>query len=125
MADYRLRTPAAAKMKRAGVSELHLDLVMNPDISADVAARKGARTLVGFAAETERLLENATDKLVRKGYDLIVANDVSRPEIGFDSDRNEVLVIGPQRDQVLRVSEAPKREVARRILDRVLEVRRG
>jgi len=125
VADYRPRTPAAAKMKRAGVSELHLDLVMNPDISADVAARKGARTLVGFAAETERLLENATDKLVRKGYDLIVANDVSRPEIGFDSDRNEVLVIGPQRDQVLRVSEAPKREVARRILDRVLEVRRG
>jgi phosphopantothenoylcysteine synthetase/decarboxylase len=58
-------------------------------------------------------------------YDLIVGNDVSRSEIGFDSDRNEVVVIGPKPDQVLRVADAPKREVARRILDRVLEVRRA
>jgi phosphopantothenoylcysteine decarboxylase / phosphopantothenate---cysteine ligase len=125
VADYRPRNPAGSKLKRAGVDALAIELVMNPDISAEVAARKGTRTVVGFAAETERLLENATDKLVRKGYDLIVGNDVSRPEIGFDSDRNEVLVIGPQQDQVLRVPEASKREVARRILDRIREVRRG
>ena len=125
VADYRVRSAAASKIKRAGKAELSVELVANPDISVAVAARKGGRILVGFAAETERLLENATDKLVRKGYDLIVGNDVSRPEIGFDSDRNEVLVIGPKPDQVLRVSEAPKRDVARRILDRVLEVRRG
>jgi phosphopantothenoylcysteine decarboxylase/phosphopantothenate--cysteine ligase len=125
VADYRPRTAQATKIKRAGRSELAIDLVVNPDISVAVASRKGARTVVGFAAETERLLENATDKMVRKGYDLIVGNDVSRPEIGFDSDRNEVLVIGPKPDQVLRVPEAPKREIARRILDRVLEVRRG
>jgi phosphopantothenoylcysteine decarboxylase / phosphopantothenate---cysteine ligase len=125
VADYRPRHAAASKLKRAGKDELALELVSNPDISVAVAERKGGRTLVGFAAETERLLENATDKLVRKRYDLIVGNDVSLPGIAFDSDRNEVLVIGPKPDQVLRVAEAPKREVARRILDRVLEVRRG
>jgi phosphopantothenoylcysteine decarboxylase/phosphopantothenate--cysteine ligase len=125
VADYRPRTAFAKKIKRAGTPELHVELVANPDVSVAVASRKGGRTVVGFAAETERLLENATDKLVRKGYDLIVGNDVSRSEIGFDSDRNEVVVIGPKPDQVLRVADAPKREVARRILDRVLEVRRA
>jgi len=124
VADYRPREAAPSKLKRAGVQTLSVDLVSNPDISAAVAQRKGSRTLVGFAAETERLIENATDKLLRKGYDLIVGNDVSRSDIAFHADRNEVVVIGPGPQDVRHLAIAPKREIASLILDRVLEVRR-
>ncbi len=123
VADYRVERASAQKIKRAGHPELSLELVANPDISAEVAARKGNRIVVGFAAETRDLIENATDKLERKRYDLIVANDVSRPEIGFDSDRNEVWIIGPQPQDRRAVPEASKADVARQILDRITELR--
>jgi phosphopantothenoylcysteine decarboxylase / phosphopantothenate---cysteine ligase len=123
VSDYRVAAPAARKMKREGRTSLSLELVQNPDISVEVARRKGSRLLVGFAAETEELLRNAREKRARKGYDLIVANDVSRPEIGFSSDNNEVLLIGPQDADVVQVPEGSKRDVARRILDRVAELR--
>jgi len=122
VADYRVRDASDQKIKRAGKAELSLELVANPDISAEVSARKGRRIVVGFAAETKDLIANATDKLTRKGYDLIVANDVSRPEIGFDSDRNEVWILGPTAGEQRCVAEAAKSEVARQILDRILEL---
>jgi phosphopantothenoylcysteine decarboxylase/phosphopantothenate--cysteine ligase len=87
--------------------------------------KRGSRTVVGFAAETEALLENARAKLARKGCDLIVANDVSRADIGFDVDRNEVVIVGPRAEDVRELARAPKSEIAARILERVLEVRRG
>ena len=96
----------------------------NPDILAEVVASRGSTTVVGFAAETNDLLENARAKLVRKGCDLIVANDVSRSDIGFDADRNEVLIVGPRVEDVRAVPVARKSEIAVSILDRVLEVRR-
>jgi phosphopantothenoylcysteine decarboxylase/phosphopantothenate--cysteine ligase len=83
---------------------------------AEVGAKKGKRILVGFAAETENLLKNAKTKLAAKDMDLIVANDVSKPGIGFGSDENEVTIIG--RDgSVLEVPRLPKLEVGNRILD--------
>jgi len=125
VADYTPASPVERKMKREKVDALSLELVKTTDILAEVVRRRGARTVVGFAAETESLLENARAKLVRKGCDLIVANDVSRADIGFDVDRNEVLVVGPRPEDVRELAFAPKSEIAARILERVLEVRRG
>jgi phosphopantothenoylcysteine decarboxylase/phosphopantothenate--cysteine ligase len=123
VADYRVAEPARDKIKHEDRPSLQLELVENPDISLAVAKRKGRRILVGFAAETSRVLENARDKLARKGYDLIVANDVSRAGIGFDSDRNEVAILGPGPEESVHVPETSKREVARTILDRIAGLR--
>ena len=122
VSDYRVAVPAERKMKR-GRDEVVVRLVPNPDILAEVGRRKGGRTVVGFAAETHDVLGYAREKLVQKGCDLIVANDVSRSDVGFDVDRNEVWIVGPDPEDVLHVPAAPKREIAARILDRVRQVR--
>ncbi len=123
VADYRIAQRAAQKLKRETQEGMMLELVRNPDILAELVAAKGRRTIVGFAAETEHVLENARAKLERKGCDLIVANDVSRTDTGFDVDRNEVWILGPSVDDVNAVPAASKREVAARILDRIRQVR--
>jgi phosphopantothenoylcysteine decarboxylase/phosphopantothenate--cysteine ligase len=124
VADYTPAKVEDKKMKREKADSLVLELVRNPDILAEVVRRRGSRTVVGFAAETDHVIENARGKLASKGCDLIVANDVSRKDIGFDVDRNEVLILGPGPDDLREVREGPKSEVAARILERVLEVRR-
>ncbi len=124
VADYAPARAQEKKLKRENADSLTLELVRNPDILAEVVKRRGGRTVVGFAAETDHLLENARGKLARKGCDLIVANDVSRGDIGFDVDRNEVVILGPGPEDLREVPEGPKSEIAARILERVLEVRR-
>lgn len=124
VADYAPVRAEAVKIKREKRDALSLELVRNPDILAEVVSNRGTRTVVGFAAETNDLLENARAKLVRKGCDLIVANDVSRADIGFDVDRNEVVIVGPLPEDVREVPAAKKAEIAASILARVLEVRR-
>ncbi len=116
VADY---APAAAdsKIKRSG-GALTLTLEENPDILAELGRDKGDRLLVGFAAETERVVENARDKLRRKNLDWIVANDVSRQDIGFDAPDNAVTIVGRQGDPI-EVAKAGKAEIAERILDAV------
>jgi len=91
VADYRVRNAAAQKIK--GKRDLTLDLVPNPDILAEVARRSTGAFIVGFAAETNDVVANARAKLEAKGIDLLVANDVSRRDIGFDAEDNEVLLI--------------------------------
>ncbi len=125
VSDYRLARPVDSKLKK-GEESLTLELVPNPDILKEVGALKGARILVGFAAETGDLLRQAERKLKEKNLDLIVANDVSKEGAGFSHDTNVVLIL----DQDGGVEELPllqKRQVARRILDRVvlLRQRRG
>jgi phosphopantothenoylcysteine decarboxylase/phosphopantothenate--cysteine ligase, prokaryotic len=89
--DYRARSYAAQKIKRSG--DATLDLVANPDIAREISARRHpGQVVVGFAAETENVRENALRKIEAKGLDLIVANDVSRPGDGFASDTNTVRV---------------------------------
>ncbi len=122
VADYSVKSPSERKLKRADRPELVLELVQNPDLSKEVGSRKEGRIVVTFAAETEDLIENARAKLERKGCDLVVANDVSRSDIGFGADQNEVSIIGPDPLEVIHVPFALKREVAERILDRVREV---
>lgn len=97
VADYRPAEVAPQKIKKTGET-LELHLVRNPDIIADVAARMPRPFTVGFAAETEDVLRHARQKLLRKGLDLVIANDVSRSDIGFGSDHNEVHVVSADGD---------------------------
>jgi phosphopantothenoylcysteine decarboxylase/phosphopantothenate--cysteine ligase len=124
VADYRFESPGTQKMKR-GYDELMIRLVPNPDILAEVSRQKRSRTVVGFAAETQNVIDQATRKLEQKGCDLIVANDVSRADVGFDVDRNEVWIIGPTPSEVVHVPPCSKREVAVQLLGRIREVRRA
>jgi phosphopantothenoylcysteine decarboxylase / phosphopantothenate---cysteine ligase len=121
VADYRVRRPAEQKIK--GKRDLTLELTPNPDILAEVAARaSGAAFIVGFAAETHDVVANARAKLQAKGIDLLVANDVSRRDIGFDAEDNEVLLIdrwGGGR----ALPRMPKAAVADVILDEILALR--
>ena len=125
VSDYYVQNVAAEKIKRTGPIELRL--APNPDILADLGSLRKAEgkrspVLIGFAAETTNMLENARAKLANKGVDAIVVNDVSRFDIGFNSDENEVSIVTA--DETLHVARAAKREVAQRILDAALRVRR-
>ena len=120
VADYRAVKPSDTKIK--GKRDLTLALTPNPDILAEVAARRTGAFIVGFAAETNDVAANARAKLESKGIDLLVANDVSRREIGFDADDNEVLLIdrwGGSRS----LPRMPKTAVADAILSEILALR--
>ena len=120
VSDYRPKTQARHKIKRSG--PMSLDLEPTADILGEVARSRRGQLLVGFAAETENALENARKKLAAKSLDAIVVNDVSRPGIGFDSERNAVTIIA--HDEVVEVPETSKWEVAQRVLDQVVRLRR-
>src|SRR6202050_5121829 len=124
VADYRPAAAQSQKLKR-GDAGLTLELEPTPDIlaelSRDPAQQSGRRVLVGFAAETDNLAENARGKLARKGADMIVANDVTQEGAGFDTDTNIVTMF--LRDgREIPLPKLSKFEVANQILDRVLEI---
>ncbi|WGU96948.1 bifunctional phosphopantothenoylcysteine decarboxylase/phosphopantothenate--cysteine ligase CoaBC [Paenibacillus dendritiformis] len=114
VADYRPVHRAAQKLKKTG-ERLVIELERNPDILQELGEKKKNQLLIGFAAETEQLEQYALDKLARKNLDYIVANDVSRTEAGFGSDRNEVHIYS-KNGLVERIPLTAKREVARRLL---------
>jgi phosphopantothenoylcysteine decarboxylase/phosphopantothenate--cysteine ligase len=104
VADYRVAEVATQKLKRQDGVPLTLTLVPNPDIIATLAAQRGSRArpvLVAFAAETENVLAHARSKRSKKGVDFVVANDVSRADIGFNSEENCVTVLGPSGETAL------------------------
>ena len=119
VADFTVRNAAEQKIKRGGT--MNLELESTPDILKEIAGRKGRRIVVGFAAETQNALESARKKLQSKSLDAIVVNDVSRPGIGFDSERNAVTVL-TQGDSI-NVAETTKWEVAHRVLDVVVRLK--
>ena len=121
VADFRPKAAAGQKIKRKG--PMTLELEPTADILAELARHKTGQVIVGFAAETENVLENARKKLAAKSLDAIVSNDVSREGVGFDSDRNAVTII--TNDEVIEVPETSKAEVARRLLDVVVRLRRS
>ena len=121
VADYRPAEPATTKIKRTK-DELTIRLEPNPDILATVAREKGDRVVVGFAAETDHVAENARKKLEKKNADLIVANDVTAEGAGFDVDTN-IVTIFSRDGRDLPLPRWSKAEVAQRILDEVLRVR--
>lgn len=121
-ADYRFANPSAQKMKKEAGKPLIFELVENPDIAAAVGdAKKPGQTLVGFAAETENLLDNARRKLDKKKLDMIVANDVSKPGAGFNVDTNIATLI--TRDGLTDCPLQSKAELAETILDKIVELR--
>ena len=121
-ADFTPVEAAAQKIKKHGGEELTLVLRQTPDVAAQVGRmkRKG-QTLVGFAAETHEVLENAREKLDKKNLDMIVANDVTAPGAGFDVDTNIVTFVTCQGMETLPC--LPKRQVADELLDRVMAIR--
>ena len=94
VADFRPRHTSAQKLKKSGMAPV-IELEPNPDILKTIAPRKGKKIFVGFAAETEKLLAEAQRKLAAKKLDLLVANDVSQPDAGFEVDTNRVVFITP------------------------------
>ncbi len=120
VSDYRPKAPAVQKLKRTG--PMALELEPTSDILAELAAKKTNQLIIGFAAETENVLENARKKLGKKSLDAIVVNDVSREGVGFDSDRNAVTIL--TQDEVIEVPETTKWEVAQRVLDQVVKLRK-
>jgi len=121
VADYRPAEPATAKIKRTK-EPLTIRLEPNPDILATLAKEKGDRLVVGFAAETDQVAENARKKLTQKNADLIVANDVAAEGAGFDVDTN-IVTIFSRDSRDLPLPRMTKAEVAQRILDEVLRLR--
>jgi phosphopantothenoylcysteine decarboxylase/phosphopantothenate--cysteine ligase len=125
VADFRPEAPAEKKIKKEDLAEgagLTLSLVRTPDILSEVCRQKGDRVVVGFAAESHDVLAAARRKLERKGCDLIVANDISRADSGFDVDQNTVTFVWPN-GEAEALPPLPKSEVASRLLDRVRALR--
>ena len=120
VADFRPKDPEQTKVKRElGAPEIVLE--PTPDILVDLVGRRtDGQVIVGFAAETDHVLEHAAAKLERKGCDLLVVNDVSAPSVGFDHDTNAVHILS-QDGTAVSVDLASKRTVADRILDRVMD----
>jgi len=123
VADYRPVKRSPAKIKKTE-SSLSLELECTPDILRDVASAKQEGLLViGFAAETENVLQNAREKLSAKNLDAIVANDVSQDGVGFDSVTNEVTIISRDRNAPIHVPLMAKTNVADIILDEIVRLR--
>lgn len=127
VADFRPASARGHKLKKEALSEgegLRLELVPNPDILAEVAAQSDDRIVVGFAAESEDVIPAAQRKLARKGCDLMVANDISRADAGFDVDSNAVSFVWPG-GEVEELPLLPKAEVAARLFDHIEKLLQG
>jgi phosphopantothenoylcysteine decarboxylase / phosphopantothenate---cysteine ligase len=123
-ADFRPKRAAGEKIHREGSGGLELDLEATDDILATLGAlKRDGQTVVGFAAETESGLDRAREKLRRKRADAIVLNDVSRPEIGFESPENEIVIVEASGEH--HIPLASKEEIADAILDRIAALRAG
>jgi phosphopantothenoylcysteine decarboxylase/phosphopantothenate--cysteine ligase len=120
VADYHRADAPKHKVKKTA-ARMSLELDPTPDILAEVGRQKGDRLLIGFAAETENLLDEARRKLETKNCDLLVANLVSQEGIGFDSDENEVVLVR-RTGEPISVKRAPKRAIAKRIFDEILKL---
>ena len=120
VADYRPAAASTSKIHRGG-EHLVLELEPTPDILAELSAARGNRILIGFAAETDRVVESARAKLARKGADIMVANDVTREGAGFDTDTNVVTLLFRDGREIA-LPKLSKLEVAHRILDHALSL---
>jgi phosphopantothenoylcysteine decarboxylase/phosphopantothenate--cysteine ligase len=121
VSDFRPATRAEQKTKK-GEAVLQVELVHNPDILATLAANKGNTYVIGFAAETSDVLTHAVAKLKAKNANLIVANDVSLPDVGFSASQNQVwFVTGQTKKDIQETGVISKRELARQIIDRLVK----
>lgn len=119
VADYRAKDTSEQKIKKGDNDTLTLELVKNPDILQEISSKKTHQIVVGFCAESENLLENAKEKIAKKGCDFLVANDISRNDIGFGADDNEVTILDKNGGQT-KLEKAPKSVIARKILEQIV-----
>jgi phosphopantothenoylcysteine decarboxylase/phosphopantothenate--cysteine ligase len=121
VADYYIPNPSKQKMKKTAARR-SLDLEPTPDILAELGTKKGERLLIGFAAETDNMIEEARRKMQQKNCDMVVGNLVSQPGTGFESDENEVVLV-TRTGETIPVERASKRAIAGRIFDEALRLR--
>jgi len=121
VADYHIPNPSKHKLKKTA-ARMSLDLEPTPDILAEVGTKKGDRLLIGFAAETDNMIDEARRKMQRKNCDMVVGNVVSQPGTGFESDENEVVLV-TRTGETIPVERASKRAIAGRIFDEALRLR--
>ncbi|MBS5801845.1 MAG: bifunctional phosphopantothenoylcysteine decarboxylase/phosphopantothenate--cysteine ligase CoaBC [Brachyspira sp.] len=120
VADYRVKNKSEQKLKKTGEESITLELVKNPDILQELCKKKTHQTVIGFCAESENLIENAKEKIQKKGCDYLIANDISRTDIGFSSDYNEVLILD-KKGGMKKLEKASKSNIAREILKEIHE----
>ena len=118
VADYRVKEVASQKMKKTSENEITLQLVKNPDILKEISGKKQDQIIVGFCAESENLIENAKVKIAKKGCDYLIANDISRKDIGFSSDYNEVTILD-KNGGMKKLERADKMTIARQIFEEI------
>lgn len=119
VADYRAKDIADIKLKKTSEDEISVQLVKNPDILKEICANKREEQIViGFCAESENLLENAKEKITKKSCDFLVANDISRSDIGFSSDFNEVHILDKS-GNIEKIERCTKNEIAKQILEKI------
>ena len=118
VADYRAANYSKQKMKKNEEDEITLKLIKNPDILKGLAGTKAI--VVGFCAESENLIENAKIKIKNKGCDFLVANDISRKDIGFSSDENEVYILDKNLN-ISHIEKDTKYNIAKKILEKIFE----
>lgn len=121
VADYRPREVAAQKIKKQNDDGLTIVMDKNPDILKLLGSKKKHQVLIGFAAETQNLLDNAREKIIKKNLDMIVANDVTAVGAGFNSDTNIVKFLYPD-GSVVSLEQMPKQKVAANILDEAVKM---
>jgi phosphopantothenoylcysteine decarboxylase/phosphopantothenate--cysteine ligase len=121
VADYHIANVPQQKIKKTA-ARVSLELDPTPDILADVGRIKGDRILIGFAAETQNLVDEARRKLASKNCDMVVANLVSQEGVGFESDQNEVTLV-LRGGQTIPLARTDKREIADQILDQAPKLR--
>ena len=105
-------------MKKTADDEITLKLVKNPDILKEISSQKQGQIIVGFCAESENLIENAKEKIAKKGCDYLIANDISRKDIGFSSDYNEVTILA-KNGGMKKLERADKMTIARQIFEEI------
>ena len=129
VADYRVKERASQKMKKTADDEITLTLVKNPDILKELCLKKQNKIantdeklplIIGFCAESENLIANAKEKIVKKGCDYLIANDISRKDIGFSSDFNEVTILD-KNGGMKKLEKADKKTIAKEILKGIYE----
>lgn len=120
VADYRVKEKSDQKMKKTSDDEITLTLVKNPDILKELCEKKTHQTIIGFCAESENLIENAKEKIAKKGCDYLIANDISRKDIGFSSDFNEVTILD-KNGRMKKLEKADKTTIAYQIFEEIDE----
>ena len=120
VADYRVKEYQEQKIKKTSEDEVQLTLVKNPDILAQISQKYPSSKVIGFCAESENLLEYAKTKIQKKGCDFIIANDISRKDIGFSSDENEVYIIDKELNS-FHIEKSSKQVIAKKILEKIFE----